>query len=86
MTTTWEHQLDIDDVFHDDQLTVQQKTDAIVARIKAGDWYAELAEDLAPVLEELNDAAEADDVEWWDQVWDAFYDIADAARIWVKTR
>jgi hypothetical protein len=87
---SWNHKLDISDVFHNDALTVAEKTETIVTRIKATTWYAESLEDtwgeLAMILEELEDAAQENNVEWWDSVWDAFYDIADGARVWVVTR
>lgn len=84
----WKHRLRLEDTFHNDDLTLEAKTEAIVTRIKASNWYgpANLDGELGLILEELTDAAEADDVTWWDSVWNAFYDVADAERVWVTTR
>jgi hypothetical protein len=93
----WSGQVDVSDVFHDDDLAFAQKRDAIVRRIKRlpqvktaqdvvdnhpeSDGYFE-AEDLIVLVEEM---ADAEDVEHFDCVWSAFYDWADIARVWVKT-
>lgn len=84
--TAWKHTLRLTDVFHNEELSLRQKTKSIVARIKMAAWFEEANYngDLASVLEELTDAAEEDDASWWDSAWAAFYDIADAERVWVK--
>jgi hypothetical protein len=84
----WKHRLRVEDVFHNDDLTLEAKTEAIVTKIKASGWYAEANEngELESLLEELTDAAQADDTPWWDTVWNAFYDVADAERVWVSTQ
>jgi hypothetical protein len=86
----WSHKLDVSDVFHDDTKTVAEKTEVIVKRIKAASWYTDALEDtwgeFPSILEELTDAAEEGDIGWWDAAWDAFYDHADALRVWVVTR
>lgn len=84
----WKHRLRLEDVFHNDDLTLEAKTEAIVTKIKGSGWYAEANEngELEAILEELTDAAKADDVAWWDSVWNAVYDVADAERVWVTTR
>jgi hypothetical protein len=86
----WNHKLDISDVFHSKELSITEKTETIVARIKAATWYADALEDtwgeFPSILEELTDAAEEGDIGWWDAAWDAFYDHADGLRVWVVTR
>ena len=84
---TWNNRLDIYDIFHDDEISLAEKSTAITERIKKASWYEEsnYNGELEMILEEMTDAAEEDDVDWWDKCWDAFYGIADADRIWVKT-
>lgn len=83
----WKHKLNLTDVFHNDEVTLTDKTNTIIRRIKKAPWYEEANynEELEEILEELNDAAEDNDLHQWDSAWAAFYDIADADRIWVKT-
>lgn len=84
--TNWKHTLHLADTFRSD-LELELKTEVIVNRIKRAAWYEEANSNghLEGVLEELTDAAEEDDENWWDQAWAAFYDVADAERVWVKT-
>lgn len=86
--SNWKHTLHISDIFHDPEMSLEAKTETIVARIKGAKWYEEsnYNGELAQVLEELTDAAEADNVAVWDITWNAFYGHADADRIWIKTR
>lgn len=84
----WKHKLDLHDVFHREDWTLSEKTDIIIRRIKKASWYdeANYNRELEELLEELQDAADEDHLEWWDSCWAGFYDIADADRIWVRTR
>lgn len=85
--------VDVSDVFHNDDLTFEQKRDAIVARIKRLPAYkqaeasyadpdSDYDKDLYNLVDEMSDV---DDVQHFDFVWSAFYDWADYARVWVKT-
>lgn len=78
----WNHTLQLADIFHDDDLTLEQKRDEIVRRIKASPFWDEDDTTLTDVVHllELTDC-----VEEFDAVWDEFYDWADAARVWVAT-
>ena len=79
----WKHMLDVSDVFHDDGMTVNEKAAAIVARIMASPfWDEDDLNGLVAVVEELEDC---DEVDWFDAVWDSFYDWADSNRVWVQT-
>ena len=42
--------------------------------------------EIGHIIEELKDAAEADDPSWFNNAWAAMYDHADADRIFIKTR
>lgn len=44
------------------------------------DWDFEMLAD------ELLDAARAEDIDWFNVVWDGIYDWADDHRVWIKTR
>jgi len=81
---SWKHTLDLRDVFHSDVLSFEDRRDIIVGRIRASSWFKEYREydDLQMAVEEL---ADTDEVEWFDAVWDAIYDIADADRMWIST-
>lgn len=91
---SWDGQLNLVDIFHNDDLDFTTKRDQIVARIKhlraykdakatpveSDDYYD--AEELLNLVEELGDVETVSD---FDGVWSAFYDWADIARIWIKT-
>lgn len=82
----WTNQLKIDDVFHDDSLSLKTKTDRILFRIRLASWYRILREhnyDIDDLLDELDDAGASGDTEWWNAVWSGLYDIFDAERVWV---
>lgn len=84
---TWKHKLNISDVFRNNEVDLAHKTEIIVGRIKKSSWYEEANYngELENLLEELTDAGKEDNVEWWDSVWNGFYDIADDEKIWVGT-
>lgn len=80
----WKQRVDVGDLFHDDDLPLPDKGAAIARRLRTlrieGD---DLVFD--ETLEELGDAANADDVEWFDAVWNGVYDWADGQRVWIET-
>jgi hypothetical protein len=78
----WLHTLTLTDVFHNDDLTLEEKRDAIVRRIKAAPWYSEDDDDLYWLVDEL---ADVDTDSYFDAVFNAFYDWADDHRVWVET-
>ena len=82
---SWEHTLRLADVFHNDDLTFEQKRDAIVRRIRATTWFKQYDEfdDLPAFVEEL--AGTEDNAEF-NAVWSEIYDVADADRVWIETR
>ena len=80
----WKHTLDIKAVWDDDEMDLPEKGKAIVEKIKAAPFWEEGGE-LEELVDELADAAEADDEHWFNLVWIGFYDWADAERVWVRT-
>jgi hypothetical protein len=81
---SWEHKINLADVFHNDDLTFEQKRDTIVARLRATTWFKQYDEydDLPQFVEEL---ADAEDKYAFNSPWDCIYDIADADRVWIAT-
>lgn len=85
-TNVWRHTLDIKAVWNDDAMGLPEKGKAIAERIKAAPFYPGAdGGDLEQIVEELEDAAAEDNYQWFDMVWAAFYDWADAERVWVRT-
>ena len=82
---SWAHHINLADVFHNDDPTFEEKRDAIVRRIRATMWFkgCHQDDDLVYLVEEL---AETEDSTSFDDLWDDFYDIADADRVWITTR
>jgi hypothetical protein len=80
----WAHKVNLRDVFHDDNLTFEQRRDAIVRRIRATTWFKQYDEfdDLPMFVEEL---ADAETKAAFNDVLDEIYDIADADRVWIAT-
>jgi hypothetical protein len=79
----WDHELRLGDVFHNEEMTFEDRRDAIVARIRKARWYDE--DDIA-LWEAVDGLANAEDTDEFDAWWDAFYDWCDAGkRVWVET-
>lgn len=81
----WDGTLRLGDVFRNEAMTFEERRDAIVARIRATEWFKRYDEfdDLPQAVEELSEVTSTGD---FDGVWDAIYDIADADRVWIETR
>lgn len=84
----WKFKLNLVPYFHNDDLSLAEKTKDIILIIKSRPWFEKLyyADDLNDILEEMSDAGEADDTNWFDACWNAAYDIFDAERVWVITQ
>jgi len=80
---TWQHTLDIADIWQNDDLTLVELRDRIVTRIKTNRWYTTQDEgsDLHEAVDELGDITTPDD---FDAVWDTIYDLADTDRCWIR--
>ncbi len=80
----WAHTLDVSSVFHNEDLTFEQRRDGIVALIKATGWYKGEDEysELHEITENIADAANTDEFDSW---WDVLYDAADYDRVWINT-
>ena len=83
MNKRWDYKLDVSDVFHNDNLTLEQKRDLIIARIKSSAFWTPADYELDEILDELS---QVDDADYFDLVWNAFYDWCDVGkRVWVET-
>lgn len=81
-TNTWLLTVNLADVFRNEELTFEERRDAIVQRIRASGWITEDDYSLDNLVEELGDAEDTDE---FDAVWDVLYDHADADRVWIAT-
>lgn len=78
----WEYTINLADVFHNDDMTFEQRRDAIVSRIRNSGWPSTGSYTLRQLVDEL---AEAQDTDEFDGPWDLIYDEADADRVWIQT-
>ena len=76
----WLGRFDVSDLFHQG-IPPDELGQRMQVRLGRGRWSDD--EDLADIIDELGDIA---DVQHFDMVWDAFYDWADACRVWVLPR
>ena len=81
---SWAHKINLRGVFHNDELTFEQKRDTTVRRIRATTWFKDYGEydELPQLVEELS---ETESVHDFDVVFDCIYDIADADHVWIAT-
>lgn len=79
----WSYKVKVGDLFHNDDLTIEQKAQAIAERLRKGRWMdADCFGELDGLLDELSDVTGA---ATFDAVWDAIYDWADIHRLWIDT-
>jgi ASC-1-like (ASCH) protein len=77
----WSYTFRIDDLFHNDEISFEERRKAIVARMRKQPWFEafETEEGIADDLETETDVDE------WDYLWNQFYDWCDENRVWVAT-
>jgi hypothetical protein len=80
----WDRKISLAGIFHNPDLTFEQRRGAIVEVLRASTWLKEYDEgdDLPQFVDEL---AGTEDVDQFDAVFDAIYDVADADRVWIGT-
>ena len=80
----WRYHLVLSPAWHDEALDFGQRRDAIVARLVASAWFRGCGpgDELPQAVEEL---ADTKDINEFDSVFDAIYDLADYARAWIRT-
>ena len=81
----WSHTIDVSDVFRNNNITFGEKRDRIARILRRSDWFEHEGEwsDLHEVVDNISDA---EDREVFDSWWDELYDLADYARVWIRTR
>jgi hypothetical protein len=79
---TWKYTLNLADIWRDESLTFEQLRDETIRRIMGSRFYTDEDLELYEIVDEL---ADTDTRDYFDQVWHAFYDWADAERVWVAT-
>jgi hypothetical protein len=77
----WHEQIDLHEPLNNDALPFTERRDTIVARIKASRWFANDDGDLGILLEDLANAEDEDD---FDEAWESIYDLADSDRVWLN--
>lgn len=85
MANRWRYTVNLKSVFHNNDMTFEEKRDAIVRTLRKSSWLAskdEAVDNLAMLVDELADTADPDD---FDAVWNAIYDEADGDRVWIAT-
>jgi hypothetical protein len=76
----WQEKVYVGSIFHD-ELSLEERRDRIVEQLRKSRFCAD-SEDVQLLVDELS---EVDTVRYFDQVWDALYDQADAAGVWLDT-
>ncbi len=79
----WDRRINLAGVFRNENLTFEERRDAIVRKIRASGWVTDESWSLDNLVEELGDTENVDE---FDAVWDAIYDQADIDRVWIETR
>lgn len=79
----WDFKLELKDVFHNEDLSFEEKRDEIVDRINSAPFMDEDDGELVDIVEEL---AGTETIPEFDRAWSWFYDWADFARVWVETQ
>jgi hypothetical protein len=81
----WDLTLDVSVWFGNEEMSFEQRRDAIVRKIRKSSWPKH-NEDVDELLDELS---EVETEEAFNKVWDDLYDIADldsGYRVWIKVR
>ena len=77
----WDRRIRLSDIFHNTEMSFEERRDAIVLRIRNSRW-ADENETVAELLGELADTETEDE---FNGPWDAIYDEADYDRVWIAT-
>ena len=81
----WDRKINLSGVFHNTDMSFEERRDAIVRILRASTWIKGLDE-FDNAMEALDGLADAEDTEEFDGWFDELYDCADADRVWITTR
>jgi hypothetical protein len=81
----WIYNIDLKGVFHNEELTFEERRDAIVRILRKSRWVKRKdgAVDHLPAL--IDELADTTNVDEFDSVWGAVYNEADTDRAWIAT-
>lgn len=84
----WAEKVDLSAVFHNPDMTFTARRDAIVAQLKRTRWYKTADPHEFDGVHDIiaEHLASAEGTAEWDGWWDELYDLADFARVWIRTR
>jgi len=86
MKTRWDMHLQIEDVFHNDGLTLPEKRAIILSRLRALPVHNDDDDEFEGILEELEHPVDPLDASEFNSVWDRLYAWADnGKRLWIQT-
>jgi hypothetical protein len=80
----WLKKIPLGDVFHNEEMTFEQRRDETVRRLRSSGWLTMTADDfdLSDMFDELGETRDGNE---FDEVWDRIYDQADYDRVWIGT-
>jgi hypothetical protein len=81
----WDHKINLSGVFHNPDMTFDERRDAVVRILRASTWIKHLDE-FDNAVDAVDGLAHAEDAEEFDGWFDELYDYADADRVWITTR
>lgn len=89
---SWAETIDLSAFWRNEEMPWEEKRTRIVAAVKASKFYTRATsghkhsafadECLMMCVDNIEESKDADE---FDQYWDEFYDLADYARVWLKT-
>ncbi len=80
----WRETVKLEDVFHNNDYTFEERKHLIIKRIRESNWDFH-SKNWDTVDEALNRLSDAADVQQFDAGWVDIYDYADQDRIWIAT-
>jgi hypothetical protein len=77
----WLDKINLADVFHNEEMSFEQRRDVIVQRIRRSGW-PDRNSSVYDLIDELADCETGNE---FDGPWSLIYDEADADRVWIAT-